>query len=78
MTVTKDILIGDLLQMNDMIAPFLMQNGMGCIYCPASMGESLDEACMVHGIDSDALTADLNDVLREYEETQKTAAPEQN
>ncbi|MDY6308224.1 MAG: disulfide oxidoreductase, partial [Oribacterium sp.] len=34
------MLIGDLLQMNDMIAPFLMQNGMGCIYCPASMGES--------------------------------------
>ncbi|WP_036610990.1 DUF1858 domain-containing protein [Oribacterium sp. P6A1] len=69
-TVTKDMKIGDLLQLNEMIAPFLMQNGMGCIYCPSSISESLEEACMVHGIDSDMLTADLNDVLREYEEYQ--------
>lgn len=71
LTVTKDMRIGDLLQMNEMIAPFLMQNGMGCVYCPASLSETLDEACMVHGIDSDMLIADLNDVLREYAETQK-------
>ncbi|HAP33999.1 MAG TPA: disulfide oxidoreductase [Lachnospiraceae bacterium] len=69
-TVTKDMRIGELLQLNDMIAPFLMQNGMGCIYCPSSAAETLEEACMVHGIDSDMLTADLNDVLREYEEYQ--------
>ena len=37
MTITKDMRIGDLLQMNEMIAPFLMQNGMGCVYCPSSM-----------------------------------------
>lgn len=67
--VTKDMRIGDLLQMNDMIAPFLMQNGMGCVFCPSSMGESLEEACMVHGLDSDMMVADLNDVIREYEET---------
>ncbi len=71
MEITKDMKIGDLLQANEMIAPFLMQNGMGCVYCPASMAETLEEACMVHGLDSDALTADLNDVLREYEENQK-------
>ena len=35
MTITKDMRIGDLLQMNEMIAPFLMQNGMGCVYCPS-------------------------------------------
>ncbi len=69
-TVTKDMRIGELLQINEMIAPFLMQNGMGCIYCPSSVMETLEEACMVHGIDSDMLTADLNDVLREYEEYQ--------
>ena len=67
--VTKDMRIGDLLQMNDMIAPFLMQNGMGCVFCPSSMGVSLEEACMVHGLDSDMMVADLNDVIREYEET---------
>jgi hybrid cluster-associated redox disulfide protein len=76
MTVTKDMRIGDLLQMNEMIAPFLMQNGMGCVYCPASMAESLEEACMVHGIDSDMLTQDLNDVLREYEEAQNGGSAE--
>ncbi len=76
MTITKDMRIGDLLQMNEMIAPFLMQNGMGCVYCPASLSETLEEACMVHGIDSDMLTADLNDVLREYEEAQKVTEAE--
>ena len=70
-TVTKDMKIGELLQLNEMVAPFLMQNGMGCVYCPSSAGESLEEACMVHGIDSDMLTAGLNDILREYEEAQK-------
>jgi hybrid cluster-associated redox disulfide protein len=73
-TVTKDMRIGELLQLNEMIAPFLMQNGMGCIYCPSSVMETLEEACMVHGIDSDMLTADLNDVLREYEEYQNGEA----
>ncbi|MGP1589412.1 DUF1858 domain-containing protein [Oribacterium sp. oral taxon 102] len=66
--VKKDMKIGDILQINELIAPFLMQNGMGCVYCPSSIGESLEEACMVHGIDVDALTEDLNDVIREYEE----------
>lgn len=72
--VTKDMKIGDLLQMNEMVAPFLMQNGMGCVYCPASLGETLEEACMVHGMDSDMMTAGLNDVLREYEELNAPAA----
>ncbi len=66
--VKKDMKIGDILQINELIAPFLMQNGMGCVYCPSSIGESLEEACMVHGIDVDDLTEDLNDVIREYEE----------
>lgn len=66
--VNKNMRIGDILQINELIAPFLMQNGMGCVYCPSSSAESLEEACMVHGIDVDALTEDLNDVIREYEE----------
>ena len=61
MTITKDMRIGDLLQMNEMIAPFLMQNGMGCVYCPSSMMESLEEACMVHGIDCDKLLEIVNE-----------------
>ena len=67
MTITKDMRIGDLLQMNEMIAPFLMQNGMGCVYCPSSMMESLEEACMVHGIECDSFLAQLNHFLEAYE-----------
>lgn len=63
--------IGDILQINELIAPFLMQNGMGCVYCPSSQSESLEEACMVHGIDADALAEDLNDVIREYMEASR-------
>lgn len=36
--VKKDMKIGDILQINELIAPFLMQNGMGCVYCPSSIG----------------------------------------
>lgn len=72
--VKKEMRIGDILQINELIAPFLMQNGMGCVYCPSSIGESLEEACMVHGIDVDNLTEDLNDVIREYEEAHDLGA----
>ena len=70
MTITKDMRIGDLLQMNEMIAPFLMQNGMGCVLCPSSMMESLEEACMVHGVDCDGFLAQLNHFLEAYEAEQ--------
>ena len=64
--ITKDMKISDILALNELIAPFLMQNGMGCVSCAASQAESLEEACEAHGIDVDDLTEDLNDVLREY------------
>ena len=41
----------------------LMRAGMHCLGCPASQGESLEEACMVHGIDCDELVAGMNEVL---------------
>ena len=53
--VTKDMLIGEILQADATVAPILMASGMHCIGCPASQGESLEEAAMVHGIDSDEL-----------------------
>ena len=55
MQISKDMLIGELLQKSDLIAPILMRAGMHCLGCPSSQGESLEEACMVHGIDCDAL-----------------------
>lgn len=65
MQVSKDMLIGQLLQQNELIAPILMRAGMHCLGCPSAQGESLEEACMVHGIDCDALVAGINEVLAE-------------
>lgn len=62
--VTKDMLIGQILQEDATIAPILMACGMHCIGCPASQGESLEQAAMVHGIDSDELVAKINDFLK--------------
>lgn len=71
--ITKDMKISDILALNELIAPFLMQNGLGCVSCSASSAESLEEACELHGINVEYLTEDLNDVLREYLEIQKAS-----
>ena len=63
MTIDKSMLIGELIQMDELVAPMLMRAGMHCLGCPASQGESLEEACMVHGLDCDELVAGMNEVL---------------
>ncbi|MBP5197726.1 MAG: DUF1858 domain-containing protein [Lachnospiraceae bacterium] len=55
--ITKDMTIGEILISNPDVAPVLMQAGMHCLGCPASQGESLEEAAAVHGIDIDELMA---------------------
>lgn len=62
-TVTKDMIIGELILIDRGIIPILMNAGMHCIGCPASQGETLEEACMVHGMDADALLKDINEYL---------------
>lgn len=62
-TVTKDIVIGELILIDRGIIPILMNAGMHCIGCPSSQGETLEEACMVHGMDVNALLKDINDYL---------------
>lgn len=61
--VSKDMTIGEVLAMNPEVAPILMEIGMHCLGCPASQGESLVEAAMVHGIDSDLLVEKINAFL---------------
>ncbi|MBR3275641.1 MAG: DUF1858 domain-containing protein [Eubacterium sp.] len=63
MTITKDMTIGELLDVDINIAPILMSAGMHCIGCPASQAESIEEASMVHGINSDLLVDQINDFL---------------
>ena len=53
MEITKQTIIGDMLKVDQGIALVLMQQGMHCVGCPASAGESLEEACAVHGLDAD-------------------------
>jgi hybrid cluster-associated redox disulfide protein len=60
MEITKDMLIGDILDMAPQTAPYFMEMGMHCLGCPASRMESIEEACMVHGVDADDLVAELN------------------
>lgn len=61
--VTKDMTIGEILRMNNEIAPILMDAGMHCLGCPSAQGESLEMAAMVHGIDADELLQKINDFL---------------
>ncbi len=58
--ITKDMLIGEILAKYPDSAYALMNCGMGCISCPASQSETLEEACMVHGIDSDEVAKYVN------------------
>ena len=61
--VTKDTMIGDLLQIDQNVAPLLLNIGMHCLGCPSSQMETIEEAAMVHGIDPDALVKEINDFL---------------
>ena len=58
--ITKDTTIGEALMINPDIAPALLEIGMHCLGCPASQGETLEEAAMVHGIDVNDLLAKVN------------------
>jgi hybrid cluster-associated redox disulfide protein len=58
--VTKDMTIGEVLKINPAYGETLMSFGMGCIGCPASLAETVEEAAMVHGIDVNALIETLN------------------
>ena len=61
--VNKSTMIGELLQIDQNIAPILLNIGMHCLGCPSSQMESLEEAAMVHGIDPDDLVNDINDFI---------------
>ena len=58
--ITKDMLVTDAMMLNPNLAPVLMQAGMYCFSCPASMGETLEEAAMVHGFDVDDILEAVN------------------
>lgn len=63
MEVTKNTLIGDILDHDIECARFFFEIGMHCLGCPHSRGESIEEACAVHGTDADELVKKINDFL---------------
>lgn len=64
-TVTKDTMIGELLMIDEKIAPVLLGIGMHCLGCPSSQMETIAEAAMVHGYDPDALVDAINKQIAE-------------
>ena len=63
MTVTKDSIIGDILDYDVETAQFFLAIGMYCLGCPCSRGESIEQACAVHGTNADELVKSINDFL---------------
>ncbi|MDD6845319.1 MAG: DUF1858 domain-containing protein [Clostridia bacterium] len=61
--ITKDTTIGEAINIDAGIVPILMGAGMHCVGCPSSIGETIEEACMVHGMDCDDLMEEINTYL---------------
>ena len=61
--ITKDTIIGDILDMNRETAPFFLEMGMHCLGCPSARGETLAQACAVHGVSADELVKKINAFL---------------
>ena len=66
--ITKDTIIGDILDVAPQTAPIFLSIGMHCLGCPSSRGETVEEACMVHGVDADEFLGALNAFLGEAAE----------
>ena len=58
--ITKDTIIGDILDIAPQTAPIFLSIGMHCLGCPSSRGETVEEACAVHGVDCEKLREGIN------------------
>lgn len=65
MNITKDTVIGDILMTKPEAIGTLMSFGMGCIMCPSSQTETLEEACLVHGLQVEPLLEAINNIKKE-------------
>ena len=61
--VTKDMKIGEILEKDQGTAPYFFEMGMHCLGCPSARGETLEQACMVHGVDADELVGKIDEYL---------------
>ena len=68
--ITKDTIIGSVLDVAPQAAPLFLAIGMHCLGCPSSRGETVEEACMVHGIDCDSFLIQRNKFIEALEANQ--------
>ena len=61
--IDKNMTVGDILDLDRETAVYFLNMGMHCLGCPASRGETVEQACMVHGLDADALVKEINAYL---------------
>ena len=71
MEITKATTMGEMLQYDMGIAYVLMEAGMHCVGCPSSIGESLEKACMVHGLNADEVMANIQEYLNAKKESEQ-------
>ena len=71
MEITKATTMGEMLQYDMGIAYVMMEAGMHCVGCPSSIGESLEEACMVHGLNADEVMANIQEYLNAKKESEQ-------
>ncbi|RKJ41013.1 DUF1858 domain-containing protein [Acutalibacter sp. 1XD8-33] len=62
-TITKDTIIGEILDLDQSTAPYFLEMGMHCLGCPSARGETLEQACAVHGVDPEELVKKINEHL---------------
>ncbi|MDO4730920.1 MAG: DUF1858 domain-containing protein [Clostridia bacterium] len=61
--ITKDSIIGDVLDFDRQTAPFFLEMGMHCLGCPSARGETIEQACAIHAVDADELVSKINSYL---------------
>ena len=64
MEITKNTIIGDILDIDPSTAPYFLEMGMHCLGCPSARGETIEQACMVHGVDADDLVKKINEHIQ--------------
>ncbi len=60
MKITKDMFVGEVLDMDQSAGKYFLEIGMHCLGCPSARGETIEQACAVHGNDCETLLAKLN------------------
>ncbi len=63
MMINKETKIGEILDKDREVAPFFLNMGMHCLGCPSARNETIEQACMVHGVDADELVDEINTFL---------------